>query len=120
MWLPCCRLSMGQAFKEECHEEEIRTRYKEVFQRHFPNEAYRELQFVLRFGDPATQIASYAAARQIGLIVMPSHGWTGLDHLLLGSVAERTLRLASCPVLVLRGAADRIPCNSLRLERARA
>jgi nucleotide-binding universal stress UspA family protein len=34
--------------------------------------------------------------------VMPSHGRTGLVHLLIGSVAERVVRLAHCPVLVLK------------------
>ena len=36
------------------------------------------------------------------LIVLPSHGRTGMQHLLMGSVAERVCRLATCPVLVLR------------------
>jgi nucleotide-binding universal stress UspA family protein len=37
------------------------------------------------------------------LIVMPSHGRSGVPRLLIGSVAERVLRLAHCPVLILRG-----------------
>ena len=37
-----------------------------------------------------------------GLIVMPSHGRTGLAHLLIGSTAERVVRFSHCPVLVLR------------------
>jgi nucleotide-binding universal stress UspA family protein len=84
-------------------EDEIRARYREVFQKHFPAEAFGELEFDLQFGDPGSQIAAYAAVHQMGLIVMPTHGRTGLDRLLMGSVAERTMRLASCPVLVLRG-----------------
>ena len=39
-----------------------------------------------------------------GAVVMPSHGRSGLGRLLLGSVAERVLRLAKCPVLVLKAA----------------
>jgi len=48
--------------------------------------------------------AIIAAAKEIGadLIVMSTRGLTGFKHLLLGSVAERTLRLAPCPVLALK------------------
>ncbi len=46
--------------------------------------------------------------RELGcdLIVMPTHGRQGVSRLLLGSVAERVLRLAHCPVLVTRGPAE--------------
>lgn len=54
------------------------------------------------FGDPGTEIARYAEEHNVELIVMPSHGRTGVKHLLVGSVAERVLRLAHCPVLILR------------------
>jgi nucleotide-binding universal stress UspA family protein len=44
-------------------------------------------------------------AKRVGadLVVVGTRGHTGLKHLLLGSVAERTLRLADCPVLVIKG-----------------
>lgn len=57
---------------------------------------------VVREGDPGLTIADYAAEVQADLIVMPSHGYHGVKRLLLGSVAERVLRHANCPVLVLR------------------
>jgi nucleotide-binding universal stress UspA family protein len=41
--------------------------------------------------------------RDIDLIVMGTHGRTGLTHALMGSVAEKVVRLAPCPVLVTRG-----------------
>jgi nucleotide-binding universal stress UspA family protein len=53
-------------------------------------------------GDPATCIAHYAQDLKADLIVLPSHGRTGLTRLLIGSTAERVVRLAHCPVLVLR------------------
>ena len=53
-------------------------------------------------GDPGHEIARHAESIGADLIVMPSHGRTGLKHLLIGSVAERVVRLAHCPVLVLR------------------
>jgi nucleotide-binding universal stress UspA family protein len=53
-------------------------------------------------GEPAHGIANYAQEKNIELIVIPSHGRTGITRLLIGSVAERVIRLAHCPVLVLR------------------
>jgi len=53
-------------------------------------------------GEPAHSIANYAQEKGLELIVIPSHGRTGITRLLIGSVAERVVRLAHCPVLVLR------------------
>ena len=54
-------------------------------------------------GDPGSEITKLAKEVGAHLIIMPSHGRTGISRLLLGSVAERVLRLSHCPVLVLRG-----------------
>ena len=56
----------------------------------------------IREGDPGLIIADYADEVRADLIVMPSHGYHGVKRLLLGSVAERVLRHANCPILVLR------------------
>jgi nucleotide-binding universal stress UspA family protein len=60
-------------------------------------------------GGPTHTIVDAAATSDIDLIVMGTHGRTGLTHLLIGSVAERVIRHAPCPVLVVRErkAADR-------------
>lgn len=63
---------------------------------------YQGIKFEVRSGDPGSEIVGMAKELKAGLIVMPSHGRTGLKHLLLGSVAERVVRTATCPVLVLR------------------
>ena len=47
-------------------------------------------------------IAETAQKPKADLIIMATHGRTGLAHVLLGSVTERVLRIASCPVLVVR------------------
>lgn len=60
------------------------------------------LNIEIAVGDPGTEIADYAKDVKAELVVMPSHGRTGLKHLLIGSVAERVVRLCHCPVLVLR------------------
>lgn len=52
-------------------------------------------------GKPVPAIIEYAKEHAIDLIVMGTHGYTGLSHLLLGSVAEKVVRLATCPVLTV-------------------
>lgn len=53
-------------------------------------------------GIPFRKIVETAAAEHVDLIVMATHGRTGLSHLVMGSVADRVVRLASCPVLTIR------------------
>jgi nucleotide-binding universal stress UspA family protein len=57
---------------------------------------------VVRTGSPAGEIVSIAKALPADLIVISTHGRTGLTHALLGSVAERVVQTAPCPVLVVR------------------
>ncbi len=63
---------------------------------------YQEIQIEVAIGDPSTQIVDYAKEIEADLIVMPSHGRKGVSRFLLGSVAERVVRLSPCPVLVLK------------------
>ncbi len=56
----------------------------------------------VRWGDAIDVIHSYARDQAIDLIVISTHGRTGLGHVLLGSVAERIVREAPCPVLTIR------------------
>lgn len=58
--------------------------------------------FEARVGDPGLEIVDYASEIGAKLIVMPSHGRTGLKRLFLGSVAERVVRMANCTVMILR------------------
>jgi nucleotide-binding universal stress UspA family protein len=51
---------------------------------------------------PADEITRYAKQAEIDLIVMGTHGRNGISHLLVGSVAERVVRTASCPVLTVK------------------
>ncbi len=60
----------------------------------------------LVIGPPADAILSAAKTEHADVIVMGTHGRRGFQHLLLGSVAERTLRLAPCPVLTIRSEAE--------------
>jgi nucleotide-binding universal stress UspA family protein len=60
------------------------------------------LEHLLKEGDPATEILRTAQAKDCGLIVMGTHGRTGVRRLLLGSVAEQVLRKSTCPVLTVK------------------
>jgi nucleotide-binding universal stress UspA family protein len=55
----------------------------------------------LRWGDPAPAILSYAVENDIDVIVMGTHGRTGYERYLLGSVAEKVVRIAPIPVLTI-------------------
>ncbi len=60
------------------------------------------LETHFREGDPGTEIVRLAREIHCDLIVMGTHGRTGLGRLLLGSVAEAVLRRANCPVLTVK------------------
>lgn len=75
---------------------------EKTFKKQFNSPEYQQVIFKVLFGEPSTKIIDYAKAENIELIVIPSHGRTGLDRFFLGSVAERVVRFAHCPVLVLR------------------
>jgi nucleotide-binding universal stress UspA family protein len=60
------------------------------------------IQHVLLEGDPARQIVAYSRDAGIDLIVMGTHGRTGLERMLMGSVAEKVMRGATCSVLVVK------------------
>ena len=62
---------------------------------------------VLRVGVPFEQIVAAAAEERADMIVIGTHGRSGIDRLLLGSVAERVVRTAPCPVLTVRPATAR-------------
>ena len=56
-------------------------------------------------GRPEEAIIQVAATKQTDLIIMGSYGRTGLKRLFMGSVAERVIGQATCPVLIVKGAA---------------
>lgn len=58
--------------------------------------------FHVSIGSPSRVIPALAAERRAGVIVMGTHGRQGVAHALIGSVAEATLRRATCPVLTLK------------------
>jgi nucleotide-binding universal stress UspA family protein len=59
-------------------------------------------EVALQWGTPFVEIVRYARAHDIDLIAMGTHGRSGVNHLLMGSVAENVVRNAPCPVLTVR------------------
>jgi nucleotide-binding universal stress UspA family protein len=85
---------------EDAREDAIRERLLKIVT---PQEQIELApQFVVRPGAPATEIVRYAEEQGVDLIVMGTHGRGFLGHVVMGSVAERVVRTASCPVLTVR------------------
>ena len=57
---------------------------------------------LMRTGAPAQEIVDLATAEHADLVIMGTHGRGGVSRVLLGSVADRVIRLAPCPVLTVR------------------
>ena len=74
------------------------------------------VEYHVREGDPIAQILKIATDDAIDVIVMGTHGSSGLTRLLVGSVAESVMRKAPCPVLTVRGqfrlSPDRAPVHA--------
>lgn len=68
-----------------------------------------DLEFHVIKGNADAEIVRFASEHDIDLIVMTSHGLTGLKHVLLGSVAEKVVKLAPCPVLVVKAFEEQVP-----------
>jgi len=74
----------------------------ESLHQQLPEREFGKLQVDVRFGDPGSIVAERAKELDAELIVVGSHGRSGIARLMLGSVAERVTRLAACPVLVVK------------------
>jgi len=67
-----------------------------------------------RAGDPVRQIVAYAAETSADLVVLGTHGRGPVAHMLMGSVAERVVRTAPCPVLTVRHPQHEFVSDGLR------
>lgn len=81
-------------------EEEARKALEEFVRTNIPGGDRLTLQ--VRKGVPADEITGFAQAEGIDLIVMATHGRTGVRHMMVGSVAERVVRLCTVPVLTVK------------------
>ncbi len=69
-------------------------------------QGYPKSQTRIDVGDPAERIIKMAKECRVDLIISATHGRSGLAHLVMGSVAEKIIRHAPCPVLVVRAGVD--------------
>ena len=100
--LPDPGLSVPEVARSILENEERQEQVTQALRERLGDARYSGLQIVVEIGDPGQCIVDYAENIQAELIVTPTHGRTGIKRLLIGSVAERVVRLAHCPVLVLR------------------
>jgi len=98
--------SFGISHSMEHIQEELHAKAKETLERRaeavkqaLPNVSVR---CQLRDGEAHEATMAYAKEESADMIVMGTHGHTGLTHALLGSTAEKVVRLAECPVLTVR------------------
>ncbi len=81
-------------------DNEALRRLEEVSRKFF-SEAKKVNHVILR-GDPVEEIVRYARSRNCDLIVMATHGRTGVAHIMVGSVAEKVVRHSPIPVLTVK------------------
>lgn len=86
-------------------EDELHRRGEEELER-LRNEVSVEVpaKSFIRLGKPFLEITKVAKEHDVDLIIIASHGHTGVEHILFGSTAEKVIRKAHCPVLTVRSA----------------
>ncbi|MGE0786132.1 MAG: universal stress protein [Sandaracinaceae bacterium] len=93
------------ATKEGNLEKAVHAELDKILREHFADVSVTKTALIVS-ASAADGICRYAAKEDTDLIVVSTHGRTGLAHLLIGSVAERVVRHASCPVLTVRVAVE--------------
>ena len=94
--------SVPVAFDDELLAEELKD-----FRPNDPEVGYAQRMVV---GETVAEIVALAEQENVEMIVMGTHGRTGIGHLLIGSIAEGVVRKAPCPVLTIRKA-QKVPAD---------
>jgi nucleotide-binding universal stress UspA family protein len=87
---------------ETISEAERREELLGALKKRYAEASLEGVQLAVTFGRPAEEIVRIAESEGDSLIVLPSHGRRGLARLVIGSIAEHVVRMAHCPVLVMR------------------
>lgn len=98
IWLPDTPYGSYVYMDVDEEQEKDRERLEQIK----PTQEGVSASYVIEFGAPAQRIVEYANENHIDLIVMPTHGRTGLRRVLMGSVTEEVVRKAECPVLAVK------------------
>ncbi len=101
--VPAVRPASAQLLIES--KEAAEARLGELAREHVTGRGGCEIAVVMG-ADPAAEIIRAATERKADVVVMATHGRTGLGHFVLGSVAEKVVRECPCPVLTVRGGGD--------------
>ena len=85
-------------------EKNARERARALLQSYADTElrGFTNCEILLQEGEILQKVLEAVAKKQIGTVVMGTHGRTGLAHMLLGSIAEKVIRSVECPVYVIR------------------
>lgn len=81
-------------------EDDSRKRAEKMLKEEGPDRVKSEIY--IKGGRAASDIIKFAKENSTGLIVIATHGLTGLEHMLLGSVTEKVVRMAHCPVFTVK------------------
>lgn len=98
--VPLMKVELDQSTREQLEKKLL----AEV-----PEEIQNRVETTILFGVPFLEIIMAARDKNIDLIVIGTHGRTGLAHMIIGSVAEKVVRKAPCPVLSVKSKNKNIP-----------
>jgi nucleotide-binding universal stress UspA family protein len=96
IYLPQEKMEELKASQKKELEKELKTHYLQKMK------GLKNYQVVFQEGEPFYVIIQTVRKEAIDLVVMGTHGRTGLDHILFGSTAEKVVRKSPCPVLTIR------------------
>lgn len=98
-YLPDATYGAPELFDSKQQERRL---LKDMEEAYSPTVAGVEADHVVEFGSPSQQIVDFAKDNKFDMIVLGTHGRTGLRRVLMGSVAEAVVRMADCPVLAVK------------------
>ncbi|MEL7036324.1 MAG: universal stress protein [Cyanobacteria bacterium J06592_8] len=83
---------------DETRKKNVSQKFEEILEA----SGWEGMEIYIEVGHPSEKIVDFAEEKSADLIVIPTHGRRGISRFMLGSVTERVIRFAPCPVLVLR------------------
>ncbi len=92
--------AMSKPLPDEVTLEQLRVKLLDCIPEEIRDDM--DIEAIVTQGIPFAEIISVAKEKEIDMIVIGSHGRTGLSHMMLGSVSEKVVRKAPCPVLTVR------------------